>query len=58
MVVCSPSDPGLKQTISTNQILMNIAQLGRPSTSPVSSPLPIAHDFNNYNELGFCATVS
>ena len=58
MVVCSPSDPGLKQTISNNQISMNIAQLGRPSTSPVSSPLPIAHGLDKHNELGLCPTVS
>ena len=50
-----PSRPRtLAGTISNNQISLNIAQLDRPSTSPVFSPLPIAHDFNKYNEMGFC----
>ena len=31
---------------------LNIAQLYRPSTSPVLGPSPIAHDFNKYNDLG------
>ena len=39
----------LAEKINNNQISLNISQLDRPSTSPVLSPLPIAHDFNKYN---------
>ena len=44
----------LAEKINNNQISLNISQLDRPSTSPVLSPLPIAHDFNKYSELRFC----
>ena len=44
----------LAGTINNNQISLNMAQLDRSSASPVLSPLPIAHDFNKYNELGLC----
>ena len=44
----------LDATISHYQISLDIAQLGRPSTSPIFIPLPIAHDFNQYNKLEFC----
>ena len=44
----------LAGTINNNQMSLNIAQLYRPSTSPVLVPSPIAHDFIKYKDLGSC----